>query len=131
MEPGYQNLEQKIFELKRNNIEKRDFGYKDFSRLCSGIAWERISRLSSFWEDKSTNTVVQQSLEKCVANWGAGLYSKNRPLVSFVLCGKSSDEGIRGGEIECWFGMGGIGVSTESHNALQAEISAVMPDARF
>ncbi len=131
MEPEHQNLERKIFELKRNNIEKKDFAYKDFSRLCSGITWERISRLSNFWEDKSTNTVVQQSLEKNVANWSSGLYGKNRPLFSFVLCGKSSGTGIRGGEIECWFGMGGIGVSKEAHSALQAEISAIMPDARF
>ena len=48
-----------------------------------------------------------------------------------MLCGKSSGSGIRGGEIECWFGMGGIGVSKEAHGALQAEIGAIMPDARF
>lgn len=124
------NLEQKIFEIKRNNLEKKVFQSLDISKLRDAMVWERITRLSNFWEDKSVNTIVAQSLEKCIGNWCAGLYGENRAF-AFVLCGKSSSREKRGGEIECWFGMSGLGTGHEAHGALQAELAAVMPDARF
>ena len=63
------NLEQKIFEIKRNNLEKKVFQSLDISKLRDAMVWERITRLSNFWEDKSVNTIVAQSLEKCIGNW--------------------------------------------------------------